>query len=487
VGYHAETQRLLVGVWGVWEGYLVGVHATEPLAVLRRAPGLARQNRHDAQGTIGTPWASLRRKKLFPESFAPTGHGDYFGGRWVYDADLEDGPMVGGNYYAGPPVHALMGAWGDTLVDSVSGDELVRVEQRVEPGDVLAAGGVAGEDVYGRVYGGAMLYRIGARGGFAPLWDAPLEGLTVSGMDVSPSGRLCLADAVHGRIVERTPVEEDLIPTATTLDADAPGVADCFYEDDDSLLLLVADPPRVERWRRGAADTELVEALSGRPAMFVREAGGGYSLLDADGPVRGAVVLADGTRFEVVDGDGSPIPMAGVQGVGYFDYGERFELVERPDGLIVTLGVEAAYPYTRTSVGLDRVHPGFYDRGRDEAVPIAVFEELTGTNGWTALARVPGGIGRDPWTDEPVGPEGWVGGDDGGPGVTTTPLGPGRQGTPTGGAQIASGDDGGCHGAPGGAGGWLLALLVAWFATRRPGARRRRAAGDRSKERVVIE
>jgi hypothetical protein len=442
VGYHLETDRLLLGQYGVWEGYLVGVHATEPLAILARSHTLARQNRHTHQGDLGTAWRDLLHPKLFPTYLVPTGHGDYFSDRWIYDDVFGDGPMAPYEAYIGMDLRRLnlSTGWGDTVVDR-TGLELVKVEQRVLPGDVLTVAWLDDLESFfgGRTYG-SMLYRVGPRGGLAPLWSTPMEGLLPIGMDVSPSGRVCFADYATGGFFELSPIESGSLPVDMTVSATSPvPIVDCFYEDDDTLLLLTA-APAIERYRRGDRESEVIETLAPQAALprhFVRTA------------------------------------------TGYTVSYEPVERLTRPDGLRVRL----------FQPGTDQIPvPVFEHPDSDDHVLVAAgIDEITRPP-FATLGLVPGGEPRDPWTGELLS-EGkpWPL-----PAAATTPepepvapdrLGPAPMTTPEGGTPLPS--EPGC--ATGGATSFGLLSLILWLAHLARTSRAMTRASHRRATRAVLE
>jgi hypothetical protein len=439
LGFAPDTGRLLLGVSGVWDLYVVGVHPTEPPVLVRRGQAL----------------------HALPGWLAPTGHGDL-----MSDGGLLDAYFTIRDTWMGVGVPAnnpqLMGAWGDTALRVQGGTvlEMVRYEPGVAPGDVLMLDAVQGGG------GGRMLYASKPRGGRAPLWDQPEADMQgVDGMDVSAEHRLCVADR-PGRMLWEYSAGPNGIPSQLEVTALVGDIVDCKYDGVGDLHLLFADPPRTEV-RHGLAGNSVPEqtlAVTAHPQQFVKKPDGSLEVLDEAEHLRGRIYTRAGRKVEMAQGT-LELRVAGVamstvklwwinsQSPSLAERPGRVALAERPDGLLLVGGsdVESAAPYAVIGrfVAVD-------PRTRRVAEP---WPEQHFANNSVGLAVVPGGLAVDPWTQRPVA-------DPAPQGSTDVPVAPKP---PLGGSPVPVVADGGCQTSTHGHGGLGLAglVLVLWVWRRR--------------------
>lgn len=389
VGYHGESRRLLVlahGTHGQW--LLAASH--DGVELMESEWGMTRDNRWQGFGDWSTRWGPLFGDGA-PRWLMPSGLGEYVGDRWIYTAHLADSTQhvnaMGGE-------HGLIGGWGDTLVMRDSGDELERVPLEVLPGDVLflyrdvpaenreavrgypwdTAIGVQTVDRLGG-YAPTHLFRVGPRGGVTNLWSAPRYDLPTapdpdgarSRMALSPNGRLCVVNSEAQAFVELSPVLSDRIPVLQTAALYGHSFEECRYVDDDTIEFSLDG--LTHRWRRAES--------------------GALADLGTPWPAAASLLPADYPRVQTA-----------VEGA-FAAYGATVALdrvvdsATRADGVSVLL-VEAH----RTAMGEDigdafvvAYHPAF-----DEAAYLPVFGSVE------AVARAPGGVGRDPWTGAALAP-----------------------------------------------------------------------------------
>jgi len=425
IGFHQESGRLIVGVHGAWEAWIVALSSDHPPTILERAQGMTRLNRHVDHGTFGTAWAILLAGSFpngmpFPWTLHPNGRGDYLSDRWVYGRWFEDGRLGAALDYLGAdplPALNLVGGFGDVLLDANTGSEIVSIPRRVEPGDVLALGAIPGE--------GMMLYRVGPRGGIATLWPSARQGYTFNAMGASATGRVCLVAGAPGEacpegcVAEFSPSEESRIPDVLTGLITGRDYRDCAYADDDTLLLWrvqagvpAEEASRLERWRRQGpnfvkeAEEVVTEIVS---PQGLAEGPDGPSFVPGDQSVW--VRMDDGSTVELSNrSDGPFLPRLAselsLNGLWVKD------AVARPDGFVIAL----------VSVLSSQVYPegNYLVAYRPDQDRLARVLRYGAGEGIAAIARVPGGVGRNPWGDAvlPVGS-----GVDPGPGETA-PLGP---------------------------------------------------------------
>ncbi|MCC6619634.1 MAG: hypothetical protein IT385_00175 [Deltaproteobacteria bacterium] len=445
-GFEAESQRLHVTVTGPLDRWRIGLHATEPPLVLARQREIMGQ----LMGSI-----------------LPTGHGDYLvfeetRGLNGYLLGVVDALFGGRDTHVlyEPSVYPVIGVWGDTLVQSLNDRtmvELVRYDEGLEPGDLVFLAPVGEVRVF--PVAPQMLYRVGPRGGVVPLWDEPVRTITrATGLDVSASGWVCIADPPGRRVHLRAP--DPLRGGTPAIVADpvlSRDVIDCAW-DGAALVTLHADPPRLER---RAADGHALALAT--PAL--------EALADPDDPARAPRQLArmpDGTIGVVRDGDavlaraltsdGQAIvlerPADEWTPEGRLMVGERelarvapsagwsYDIVDRGQGQLVI----SAY----------RAREGTWGE-QDETHWVHTWELATGattSNAWWGaahvMARVPGAPpgAFDAWTGDPIattpGPPA--------PTIPTAPIAPE-------GGEIVATDDG-CAGGPTTLPLWLAALLI---------------------------
>lgn len=252
-GFEAERQRLEVEVGGPLDTWRIGLHASEPPIILARQSEIMGQ----LMGSI-----------------LPTGHGDYL----VFEETRgQDGALLGvvdalfggrdTHILSEPSAYPVIGVWGDTLVQRLNDTsfvELVRYDEGLAPGDLVFLAPTGSQREWS--VAPQMLFRVGPRGGIVPLWDEPATNLVrPTGLDVSASGWMCIADRgarrVHlmGPVATRGGVPGE--PADPVLSGD---VVDCAWDggadghEAPTLVTLHTDPPRIER--RGGPATELARA-----------------------------------------------------------------------------------------------------------------------------------------------------------------------------------------------------------------------------------
>lgn len=445
LGWDPQTRRLLLSVVGVWDVYILGVHATQPPVVLRRG-------RH-----VGG----------LPGWIAPTGHGDLMSDGGLMDSYFSFRPTYLGTGVPGSNPQ-LLGAWGHTALRVEAGTllEMVRYEPGVAPGDVLFLARLPNS--------APMLYVSKPRGGLVPLWDAPIQRmLSIDGMDVTADLRLCVADR-KGRKLWEFSAGLTAVPDVPELEADVGELVDCKYDGAGDLHLLLADPPRIEVRHGLTGDSVLLQTLPAdkHPQQLVKKPDGSLEVLYTEEGLRGRLYTKAGRKVEMAQGSfdltvaGVPMGPVGLwwinkQSTQMEKKPGRVALVERADGVLLFggTGAEPTPPYALIAQ-VFAIEP----RTRGFSQPWLLEHYAHDTQ---ALAVVPGGLAVDPWTQRPV--------PDPAPQVdVAVPVAPTP---PKGGKQVAAApvaDQGGCQaGRPGGAGGgigllvgWLLALVglrrVAW-------------------------
>lgn len=390
LGYIPTTQRVMLGVAGSWDLYLLGVHATEPLAVMRHGPSL---------GDL-LHW-------IFPIGTCDPGSRtcDLLSDAGLMDPYLTTRATWLGNQLKDVPAQPhFSGAWGDTALRIADGVEMVRYEPGVAPGDVLIAQPVdapVGSE-------GVMLYVSKPRGGRVPLWPEVEMGLKgVDGMDVTADGTLCLADRQGRRIWEYT-AEFDRIPSLLRLNAEVGEILDCKYSANGDLNLLFNDPPRIEVRKGQQMETVPGQALEPgkHPQQLVKKPDGTLEVLYVEDNVRGRLYTAAGQKVEIaqssqqVTSDGKPLVALtlwwlSANSPSMETWQGRVTMAERPDGLIFIGGTHAA---------LDQmfvVQSRFYAVDPQTGRAPQPWEDSHFGIWALAAAVVPGGKAVDPWTHRP--------------------------------------------------------------------------------------
>lgn len=397
VGYHAETKRVLLGGVGAWDAWTIGVDASTAPVLMERAQGMARQNRHVEQGALYTPWwelfqGSFPNRYPFPTVLQPNGHGVYFGDRWVYGAYLDDGAVGSFQDYIGANLltqQSLVGGWNDVVVDRKSGDELVTIERKVEPGDVL-------------LVDQRMLYRVGPRGGITALWSEPFHDLPQGAFAVSPSGRACFVqvpnnrtECIDGCFWELSPTDDDRVPIRRTASLTGRDFIDCAYEDDDTILFAVGlrnGNVQLERWRRGQTTTEPVGEPFAHSGVPTRQ----HFIDHPDGPRLEPFDANTGQPIEAWLNDGRVV---------------RFRNNASDDAFRARMVTDGALePRGGTPVVTDAVVNAngivIINTSRGAVAWHPDLDHFTRVVTWggefkpTGLARVPGGVAHDPWTGD---------------------------------------------------------------------------------------
>lgn len=399
VGFHAATQRLLVGAKTNWRQFLIAVQAARPPVVL----------------------AAKSAATLYPDWYTPTGDGhDYVesgGNPFLLSDELAFTPAK----VEGLAVWGVASAktyWGDvTLIQAWTGRSLgselpdgvleaVWFPPEVAPGETLAFDPAA-----------ATLTRIGLRGGAIKAWAAPdTSEHGVTGIDVTADLRMCAANPRAGRVREYLPRFGRAAPSVTEdRDIAMPNAIDCAYGEDGALRVLVSDPPAVWVREPGAEGFEVDRAVTvpARPLRFIRGPSGtspdrGFAeVIGADDRAAGRVVTRAGVVIDIPKGTWdlrwNGVVVANLRNTMYwFGYDPRnvnfnteipgdVAMVERADGRIVMTLL----------AGAENVSSGPY-----------LYEPRSGTvyradEGYSAgryLALVPGGDNVDPWTGDRLGP-----------------------------------------------------------------------------------
>jgi hypothetical protein len=460
IGYDTTLERLVLSITepenSSGRGWLVGVHASQPPNLLvspQEAWGTAVQDFSRDFGHCET--RSLYGMGL-PSWLVDTG-GELltdYGRRDRYLRTLPSSFEI-----FGTPVRKV---FGDTLVQD--NYEVVQIPERVDPGELLVA--TYNDSPLGSEVG--TLWHVPERGGKANVFEVPK--MQVRGMNVAADRRVCLVTA-SGSFVQMRPMPVSFgMPVLQDVDLKVGPVADCDYGPDGRVHLLMTDPPRVLVWNgKGEADFE-TRALPAdkKPFQLLVNPDGTDRVLVQGGPVLGMGRLQDGSIAEV-DAETQRLRIHGKL-VGP-DLNTRFNslnlitpqlgpsswqtlrvrLAQRPDGLV------AAVLYEPTGAG------------KGPTATVLAWDPRTGRTGEfapvmqgdfpVAVAVVPGGVARDPWTGgsivvPPVQMDA---------GETPGPVQPGPAGQ--------SQDGGGCQAGRTAHGAWAwLGLVLGWLVW--PGSRR---------------
>jgi hypothetical protein len=444
IGYVPTTGRVVLGVAGSWDLYLLGVHATEPFAVLRHGPSLGDLLHWILPMGVCSPGS--RNCDLMSDA----GLMDPY----LTTRDTWFGPEIADN----PITPHFSGAWGDTALRIADGMEMVRYEPGVEPGDALIASPVIaplGSE-------GVMLYVSKPRGGRVPLWGAAEHGLKgVDGMDVTADGTLCLADRQGKRVWEYV-AQFDRVPALLRMNPEVGEILDCKYDAKGDLHLLFNDPPRIEIRQGQSVDTVPGPALAigKHPQELVKKSDGTLEVLYVEDNLRGRLYTAAGNKVEMAQGT-ADLSIDGVNKGSFAlwwqnktvtfppTWGGRITMAERADGLLLIGGTHAA-PDPIYVVG-SRFF-AFDPRTGHSPRP---WEDEHYGNWALSVAVVPGGAAVDPWTHRPVTS---TVAEDGSPTLPAAPV------PPTGGEKqaVAAPAHSGCQATTQAVAGWpaLLAGIV---------------------------
>jgi hypothetical protein len=442
-GWFPEIDRLLLVVAAKWSRYYVALHHEAPPTRLMGAKYF--------QG-----WYQLLG---MPEFVMPTGHGEYFVGSgflngWLanpyrFEADGLTGSQPPGSF------------WGDIMVGLEYFPsrlwEYVRYDGWGEPGDVIFLDTFLHNDGLGWYH---MMARSGPRGGMAQAWRRGEFFNNPWGMDVREDGLLCLVDRgdrggkSYGESVVHImePSVPNRIPDTFLMTIEGfPDATDCHFTGDNSVDILVPEPPLRIRYEMWSGEWEIVEEYpeGSVPIDLIEGPDGDAEALYEDGDLRGFLYLKDGRRLEmdkesfVVTVDGQPV--ADLNRLIWADPSNPMSptaqtfarFVERPDGLVVAVpfGCTLPAPIGAQLLAFDpntpldiAESPGFW--------PLTAYDNLYPHEG-SPLAVMPGGDYTHPWGPPRVqGPEG------------SQPEIPGPHPAPAAGALVPQEETAGCSAAP---------------------------------------
>ncbi len=420
LGFHAASGRVLLGMSGNWDSYLVGLHPDDPAQVMQTTRTLLHREVDDYAA-----WPPTFGFRPFPDFFSPTADGGYFTGTSVLGPHLDHVPVNPWTYrmlthavagISGQYPHAVTQTWthcGHAQLDHL-GIEWLALERRVNPGDTLLMGYGNNPNRHG--LDGVMLWSIGPRGGANPLWERGRTDIVqATGIDLADDGTLCVADRGGQQLLELAPLGDgSRIPATEIRRETGLDVIDCYYDGDDLALLLGA-PLRVEVIDRATGERSLVEELTPPApdqiaADLLDNGDGTYSVLwlePGEGGLRGGTVLADGTLHAYLNGSlgdefDRPITLSGES---------LYRAVQRPDGNVIAVFSSAAAPprpadrLESEALGREPMHVTITDDREvfHAATVLTGYFEGTfgGGHGPFTLAQVPGGEAVDPWTAEP--------------------------------------------------------------------------------------
>jgi hypothetical protein len=404
LGWDPVTKRLLIQVKGKLDGWLVGVHEREPPLVIERAATMGGLNGGVTRfGPYPAPGPAIR----FPAWQVPTGRGDFLTDQGLVTPYRSYLSTRFQEYDGGEP--SLV--WDDTLLRTICCGttldgtyEVVRLEHRLDPGDVVMVRPQIGPVPYGGGIVGAMLYKSGPRGGLAPLWRAPNPAIARPGdIDVTADGRLCVPDQERGQLWLFEPSSPSLrVPDFVSETVAVGDIVGCLFDGDDVLVLTQTD---VLRYAPGSGELvhELTPELLGEPFDLLRRPDGEVEVV-SDPDLRGKAYGGDGQPLTVAWGDFSlrrgETEAAQARWLVYVgptlappsDWPARVRMVERPDGFVFLVAFDAEFFSPTMSVG--RLYA--WDT-HDDVVRAASLDEHDASEG-IGLALVPGGSSADPWT-----------------------------------------------------------------------------------------
>jgi hypothetical protein len=486
IGYDTGLHRLWLGITeqnnGSGLAWLIGAHATQPPVLLGNPAQLWGATGSHFAGTFGqcipspygiglAQWAVNTGHD--GELLTSVGRRDRVDSQLPSDLDL----------FAGP----VQRVFGDVLLQNNNGRlyEVVQIEERADPGELLAMTYENGDGRGER----STLWHIPARGGKAEVFSLPKIKFT--GMNAAPDGRICLASPDPGVFMQiRDKPLSFGMPSLLITELHVGKVIDCDYGPDGRPHLLMGDPPRVLIWN-GKSDTDFETRpldVAKVPQQLLVNKDGTDRVLNFDDTVLGMGRLQDGSIAEIdaktqrlrvhgalvgpdltswlnqVTSPNHPLTAASWEGL-------RAHIAQRPDGLIAVL------PYS--PVGNVQVF------GAPPPTTVMVIDPHTGQTGELtpylekglhnphALAVLPGGLARDPWTGGPIVLAPLAADVDAGgakPAVATRPK---------------PSSDGGCSArkaVPRGTWLWLVACVVAvWLGRRRRDGRMVASSPDRER------
>ena len=454
-GWVPELGRLLLVAAATWSRYYIALDEVEPPVRLMGAKYF--------QG-----WYWLLG---MPEFMMPTGHGEYFVGWGFLNGWLSNPYRYEADHLVGMETHR--GFWGDLLLTLETNPsrlwEYVRYDGWGDPGDVIFLDTFLENHSLGWYH---MMLRSGARGGLAQAWRRGEIFNNPWGMDVREDGLLCLVDRgrrgtmSYGDSVVHimAPSTPNRIPDVFLLTiAGFPDATDCHFTGEDSVYILIPDPPTLVRYEMWTEAWEVVEELpeGSYPLDLVERPDGDVEILYKDGGLRGFLYLKDERRLEmgtdsfVVTDNGQAVADLGTliwatpeQAMSPESH-TYARFVERPDGLVVAApfgselpsGISGRLLVFDPNTPLNSTEdPGYW--------PLTAYDTFYPHEG-SPLAVMPGGAAVDPWTGAEITPPGALPPD-------IPPTWP----PPSDGAPVLEGSSG-CHAAPDGGRPDLLLLTLA--------------------------
>ncbi len=405
-GWFPELDRLLLVTATKWSRYYIALHHEAPPVRLMGAKYF--------QG-----WYWLLG---MPEFVMPTGHGEYFVGWGFLNGWLSNPFRFEADNLLGTALPR--GFWGDIMLGLEYYPsrlwEYVRYDGWGDPGDVIFMDTFIYNDEVGLYH---MMLRSGPRGGMAQAWRRGEILHNPWGMDVREDGLLCLVDrGEHGtksygesvvHIMEgSTP---NRIPDTFLLTIGGfPDATDCHFTGDNSVYILVPEPPMLVRYEMWSEEWEIVEEFpeGSVPIDLIEDPDGDVEVLFEDEGLRGFLYLKDGRRLEMttdsfaVTVDGQHV--ADLDRLIWADPSNPMSptsptyarFVERPDGLVVAapFGCPLLSPIGGQLLVFDpdAAHDPWDHTAGPDYWPLTAYDNLYPFDG-SPLAVMPGGDYTDPW------------------------------------------------------------------------------------------